>query len=1076
MTHDPRDEDPHGNDTLDFLHALFDGLPGYLDLRLIEPDGRTDREVFETTEEVWAEASKPRRRELNYCVGVATRQTKSTSQRRGGKEHLQATQALWADIDFSAKLAESTARDLIQAFPLVPSMEIYSGGGLHLYWLLQEPIDLTDPANVRTFEHTLKGIADVLRADRAATDASRTMRLAGTINWPNEKKRAKGRVPYETWMAEFHPERRYALSAFDSLRDRGAELQAGAATQGRPRDHAAGLISFDGECPEAVVDLLEARSPDGTPRYPRLSSRWAGETEDLKDTSDSGIDLAIANLLALEGVAEDDIANALRFRRQEAGLAQKVGDYFERTAAKARNWAVDCDEVWDWLPRANDVEHEQPTASEDAPIPVERLSDDDRARVFERLASLGIEDGTANQLIGTRDSLPEKAAADLAEILLITRLSDYGNVLSQEHRDSLRQILLSFAAMASGRETGRKAHDLDLGGGKTQAILAFITALDALNLPWPLAVAVEKVEANCSNYRQLVRRGVTPEEIGLVHTKEYSEQKAERARQHLERVYASEPSIGIEAAQGRKYMLITQERVRRLKDIGVEQIAYCGNLRPLVIWDEAFLTTEARWVSKVNLEEAYVALKTRIEEMPTPENSHEAEERSRAIAWLEDVRDVITEGTQEEKRLTSDAETGKKKKKDCPPVTREIPCLPLEAPAEFVYVCREVLKIQPSRDGRPLETVKALVEMAGLKVRTGAIGGTSAALSYVVQIPDAIKNVVVLDASFPIRLLENLDKTIRRPAGFQGRIKDYSPVTIHHWYRPSGRSALAKEFAKRSPKHWDVGREVAELMVNQVKPEEAALTFVFRDKNKGDDFQGRLHKLMAENGLDKAAMIEVPNERGEVELKPRWPVLTWGQETGLNDFAYCRHVILCGVLHQDQQRLAAAYFGAVRDPEQPIEDGKINELMTSELAHVIYQAAGRGACRRIVDGKAGQMHLWLPIASRKVTPILEREMPGAYVMRWHPQHTEEVKRARWEQLAEEIEDVLTKLPDDLEKLSVRKLKEANRWSGIDPKTFRRALEEATSNPFWGWEYDPTHKSIVRLRSGERVPGGPEDDF
>ncbi|MCH7644657.1 MAG: hypothetical protein IH974_07445 [Myxococcales bacterium] len=48
--------------------------------------------------------------------------------------------------------------------------------------------------NRTRLEHTLKGIADVLHADRAATDSTRILRVPGTTNYPDAKKRAKGRT------------------------------------------------------------------------------------------------------------------------------------------------------------------------------------------------------------------------------------------------------------------------------------------------------------------------------------------------------------------------------------------------------------------------------------------------------------------------------------------------------------------------------------------------------------------------------------------------------------------------------------------------------------------------------------------------------------------------------------------------------------------------------------------------------------------------------------------------------------------------------------------------------------------
>ena len=72
--------------------------------------------------------------------------------------------------------------------------QCFSGGGWHLYWKLKEVYALVEAEDIARHEYRLKGLADFFGADMAATDASRVMRIPGTVNWPNELKRVKGRV------------------------------------------------------------------------------------------------------------------------------------------------------------------------------------------------------------------------------------------------------------------------------------------------------------------------------------------------------------------------------------------------------------------------------------------------------------------------------------------------------------------------------------------------------------------------------------------------------------------------------------------------------------------------------------------------------------------------------------------------------------------------------------------------------------------------------------------------------------------------------------------------------------------
>ena len=45
-------------------------------------------------------------------------------------------------------------------------LQISSGNGMHLYWILDEPFKLDGADAILEFEHMLKGLADVLHGDR----------------------------------------------------------------------------------------------------------------------------------------------------------------------------------------------------------------------------------------------------------------------------------------------------------------------------------------------------------------------------------------------------------------------------------------------------------------------------------------------------------------------------------------------------------------------------------------------------------------------------------------------------------------------------------------------------------------------------------------------------------------------------------------------------------------------------------------------------------------------------------------------------------------------------------------------
>jgi hypothetical protein len=93
----------------------------------------------------------------------------------GGKaKHCRELSALFADVDSND---EDTFKR-IESFPLEPSIVNFSGGGYHIFWLLDQSIDPRDP-HVVPF---LEGISFALEADPTCAEIARVLRVPGTFN------------------------------------------------------------------------------------------------------------------------------------------------------------------------------------------------------------------------------------------------------------------------------------------------------------------------------------------------------------------------------------------------------------------------------------------------------------------------------------------------------------------------------------------------------------------------------------------------------------------------------------------------------------------------------------------------------------------------------------------------------------------------------------------------------------------------------------------------------------------------------------------------------------------------------
>jgi RecA-family ATPase len=75
-----------------------------------------------------------------------------------------------------------------------PTYIVDSGNGIHAYWNFPEPIEAT-PESVALVEALNRALIAKFGGDPAASNVDRLMRIPGTINWPDAKKRSKGRSP-----------------------------------------------------------------------------------------------------------------------------------------------------------------------------------------------------------------------------------------------------------------------------------------------------------------------------------------------------------------------------------------------------------------------------------------------------------------------------------------------------------------------------------------------------------------------------------------------------------------------------------------------------------------------------------------------------------------------------------------------------------------------------------------------------------------------------------------------------------------------------------------------------------------
>lgn len=138
------------------------------------------------------------------------------------REHIVAMEWLHVDLDPRAgeDLAEEQARILAllreppDGIP-APTGLTFSGGGYQAYWKLSKGLLLGGSAE--QYEEAKlynKKLEQLLEGDNCH-NVDRIMRLPGTVNRPDKRKRAKGRVPALAEVVEWHAERVYDLDQFE---------------------------------------------------------------------------------------------------------------------------------------------------------------------------------------------------------------------------------------------------------------------------------------------------------------------------------------------------------------------------------------------------------------------------------------------------------------------------------------------------------------------------------------------------------------------------------------------------------------------------------------------------------------------------------------------------------------------------------------------------------------------------------------------------------------------------------------------------------------------------------------------
>jgi P4 family phage/plasmid primase-like protien len=170
--------------SVDFLNGLFGETVQQVELRAApnikgEPGARSlfSREPAE----IAAFCARKDEPGMSVYFGVCTRQDGATS---GNLSAVAECPALWVDIDCVKQgLKGQIVIDTLEYLPFPPTIIVNSGGGLHAYWQLEQPVDVSEGLAARdVVTAALRALVHILAGDRKCAELARIMRLPGTHN------------------------------------------------------------------------------------------------------------------------------------------------------------------------------------------------------------------------------------------------------------------------------------------------------------------------------------------------------------------------------------------------------------------------------------------------------------------------------------------------------------------------------------------------------------------------------------------------------------------------------------------------------------------------------------------------------------------------------------------------------------------------------------------------------------------------------------------------------------------------------------------------------------------------------
>lgn len=232
------------------------------------------------------------KRNLYYSVN---KPKENAPNRKLSKAFIERVEYLYVDLDPGEKTRAELKETVKQIAKTKPAFIIDSGNGFNILWRVNNLSQ--DDA-----EAYARGLVDKYGGDAGVWDTARILRLPGTTNIPDRKKRERGYTVCEAKLIKQNA----SVTDPESI-----------ATKTARKDTAEDPTDFDWAEAQAHADIfdlpddLRNRITEARLDDKHFAKRFDGDTEGLSDPSRSGLALAIATAMKRNGFTDQEIANTL---------------------------------------------------------------------------------------------------------------------------------------------------------------------------------------------------------------------------------------------------------------------------------------------------------------------------------------------------------------------------------------------------------------------------------------------------------------------------------------------------------------------------------------------------------------------------------------------------------------------------------------------------------------------------------------------------------------------------------------------------------------------------------------------